>query len=124
MLHVEKVTDGAIGNGTQFRATVKSMGRPLTLLLETTDYQRPTRIANTTSTSSATIQGVLTFEPDRAGTLMRWSWDIRPRNALKFLSPLISRMGKRQEAANWANLKRYLESMPAAGTPESGPALT
>lgn len=124
MLRVEKVTDGTIGNGTQFRATTKSMGRPLTMLLETTEYQRPQRLANTTSTSSATIRGVLTFEPDPGGTLLRWSWNIQPRGALKFLSPFIGHIGKRQEATNWASLKRYLESMPAAGNPADGSALT
>jgi len=57
MLSAEKLTEGAIGNGTQFRATIKSMGRPLDMLLETTDYQRPTRLANTTTMSSAEIRG-------------------------------------------------------------------
>lgn len=124
ILRVEKVTGGAIGNGTQFKVSTKSRGRPLTMLLETTEYHRPTRLANTTSMSAATIRGVLTFEPDPGGTLMRWSWDIQPRGALRFLSPVISRIGKRQEAANWASMKRYLESVPAAGTPGTGPALT
>ncbi|MDN4645511.1 SRPBCC family protein [Arthrobacter sp. PsM3] len=124
ILHVEKVTGGSMRNGTQFKVTTKSRGRPLTMLLKTTEYQRPTRLANTTSMSSATIRGVLTFEPAAGGTLLRWSWDIQPRGALKFLSPIIGRIGKRQEAANWASLKRYLESLPAAETPGSGPALT
>jgi Polyketide cyclase / dehydrase and lipid transport len=115
MLSAEKLTEGAIGNGTQFRATIKSMGRPLDMLLETTDYQRPTRLANTTTMSSAEIRGVLTFEPDIGGTRMAWSWDVKPKGALKCLTPIIGRMGKRQEAAIWASLKRYLESMPMVG---------
>ena len=57
MLRVEKVTGEAIGAGTQFTATIKSMGRPLTMLLETTEYQRPTRLANTAGMPSATIRG-------------------------------------------------------------------
>ena len=72
MLHVEKVTDGAIGTGTQFRATTKSSGRPLSMLLHTTGYERPTRLANTMSMSSAEIRGVLTFEPVARGTRLRW----------------------------------------------------
>jgi Polyketide cyclase / dehydrase and lipid transport len=112
MLSAEKLTEAAIGNGTQFRVTIKSMGRPLNMLLETTDYQRPTRLANTTTMSSAEIRGVLTFEPDIGGTRMAWSWDVKPKGALKCLTPIIARMGKRQEAAIWASLKRYLESMP------------
>ena len=125
MLHVEKVTDGAIGTGTQFRATMKSSGRPLSMLLHTTEYERPTRLANKTSMSSAEIRGVLTFEPVVCrSTRLRWSWDIQPRGALKFLSPVIGLMGKRQEAANWASLKRYLESTPETGKPGSESALT
>ena len=115
MLQVEKLTEGAIGHGTQFRATTTSMGRPLAMILETTDYERPTRLANTTSTSSAEIRGVLAFEPDGSGTRLRWSWDIQPRGGSKFLTPIIALLGKRQEAANWASLKRYLESVPADG---------
>jgi hypothetical protein len=115
MLRAEKLTGGAIGKGTQFRATIKSMGRPLDMLLETTDYQRPTRLANTTTMSSAVIRGVLTFEPDIGGTRMAWSWDVKPKGALKCLIPIIGRMGKRQEVAIWASLKRYLESMPMLG---------
>ena len=112
MLRVEKLTDGAIGSGTQFRATTRSRGRPLNMLLETTEYRRPMRLANTTSMSSATIRGVLTFEPASGGTLLRWSWDVETRGALRLLSPVIGHLGKRREAANWAGLKRYLESMP------------
>ena len=56
------------------------------------------------------IRGTLTFEPHSAGTRMRWSWDLEPKGALKLFTPLISRMGKRQEEATWAGLKRYLEA--------------
>jgi len=51
------------------------------------------------------IRGVLTFEPDIGGTRLRWSFDLQPRGALKVLTPIIVRMGKLQEAANWASLK-------------------
>lgn len=118
MLRAEKLTQGGIGKGTRFRATIKSMGRPLDMVLETTDYERPTRLANTTSMASAEIRGALTFEPDIGGTRMRWSWDVKPKGALKLLTPIIGRVGKRQEAAIWAGLKRYLESTPMVGQPD------
>ena len=62
------------------------------------------------------IRGVLTFEPDGDGTRRRWLSDLQPNGALKVLSPIIVRIGRRQEAANWASLERYLESIPPAGT--------
>ncbi len=47
------------------------------------------------------------------GTLMRWTWDLRPRGFLKLMSPWIARMGRRNEQAIWTSLKRYLEATPA-----------
>jgi len=118
MVRAEKLAPGAIGKGTRFRATITSMGRPLDMLLEATDYERPTRLANTTSMSSAETRGALTFEPDIGGTRMRWSWDVKPKGAFKFFTPIIGRVGKRQESAIWASLRRYLESTPMVGQPD------
>jgi hypothetical protein len=62
----------------------------------------------------------LTFDPVPAGTRMRWWWDITPRDLLRLVRPLVARLGQRQERANWAGLKRYLEqpaSAPRRGRP-------
>ena len=40
---------------------------------------------------------------------MHWSWDVRPRGLLRLMSPLVSRVGRRQEREIWGNLKRLLE---------------
>jgi hypothetical protein len=110
MASAEKLTQGAIGQGTRYRVTVRSMGRPVGMDLETTGYERPSRLASTTVMSSAEISGELTFEPEAGGTLMRWRWDVRPKGVFRLLTPVFSQFGKRQEAANWASLKQYLES--------------
>jgi hypothetical protein len=54
--------------------------------------------------------GALTFESIPAGTRMRWSWDVRPRGAMKLMAPLIGTIGRRQERGIWGHLKRLLES--------------
>jgi hypothetical protein len=46
---------------------------------------------------------------------MHWAWVVRPKGASRLLTPLISRLGRRQERAIWTGMKRYLESPPAAG---------
>ena len=117
MASVEKLTHGAIGKGTRFRATMKSRRRPLDMLLEITEYERPTRLGSTTNMSSADIHGALTFEPSIGGTRMRWSWDVKPKGALQAITPIIGLLGKRQEAVIWAGLKQYLESTPTVGQP-------
>lgn len=116
----EKLTEGPIGAGTRFAASIQSLARPLDMVIEVTSYDRPTEFASTTTMSSAQIHGTLTFEPHQAGTLMRWSWEVHPKGPAKLLTPFITYLGKRQEQGIWASLKRYLE----AGRPLPGAART
>jgi len=37
------------------------------------------------------------------------SWEITPRGPLRLVRPFVARLGQRQEMANWAGLKSYLE---------------
>ena len=111
MLRAEKVTEGPIGTGTRFLATLKSIGREFDRTIEGTVYERPTRLGSASSMSSADTRGELTFEPHPDGTRMRWSWDVEPRGVSKLLTPFINRMGTRQEEVIWASLKRHLEAM-------------
>ena len=114
MLSVEKLTPGAIGPGTRWAATIESRGHPLGMTLEVTDYQRPRRLASTTAMPTAEVRGVVRFEPHPVGTRMSWTWDLRPKGVMKVLTPLIARLGRRQEEEIWAGLKQYLESSDRA----------
>jgi uncharacterized protein YndB with AHSA1/START domain len=109
MRRAEKISEGPIGVGTRFRAEVVSMGRPIEMVIEYTGYDQPRRLASTTHMSSMDIQYTLTFEPVPEGTRMRWSGDLEPRGIFKLMSPLVARMGRRQERRIWASLKRILE---------------
>ena len=40
---------------------------------------------------------------------MSWSWEMRLRGLYTLLAPIIVPVGRRQEHANWAGLKRFLE---------------
>ena len=84
------------------------------MLIEVTEYQRPRRFGSRTTVSSADIAGGLTFEPVNGATRMSWSWEVRPRGALRLLGPMVAYLGRRQEETIWAALKNQLEG--------SGPA--
>lgn len=114
MVRAAKITGGPVGEGTVFRSATRSLGRTAGMSIELTGYDRPARLASRTVMRQADIQGTLTFAPAGSGTRMRWSWQIRPRGAVWLLAPLITWMGRRQEQAIWASMKRYLESTPAA----------
>ena len=109
MLKAEQVTPGPIGPGTRFRAEVARRGRPLEMVIEFTDFERPRRLSSSTRMSAMDIRGTLTFDPVPEGTLMRWRWELAPRDLVKLLTPLVARMGRRQEEAIWAGLERCLE---------------
>lgn len=116
MVRAEKITPGPIGKGTRFRSAVASMGRTAEMMIEFTDYDRPTRLASATTMQQADISYTLTFEPAASGTRMRWSGQVRPKGAFKLLGPLIAWMGRNQEQRIWASLKQHLEAAPAETT--------
>jgi hypothetical protein len=55
------------------------------------------------------VRGTLAFDPIPEGTRMRWSWDLEPHRLFKLIGPVIAHVGRRQEEATWASLKRFLE---------------
>jgi deazaflavin-dependent oxidoreductase (nitroreductase family) len=119
MVAAEKLTEGPIGVGTRFRATIRAGRRPLPMDVEYTDFTRPHLIASTTRTAVADFRGTLTFTPTSSGTRLRWSWQSRPKGAVRLAAPLLSRLGARQERAMWTRLRDHLEAggaSSAAGT--------
>lgn len=90
------------------------------MVIEFTEFERPTRLASRTETSSMDITGRLAFEDDPVGTRMRWTWDLQPRGLLRLLGPLVAHLGRRQEEHIWQGLKQYLES-PDCPTPAGEP---
>lgn len=109
MRRAEQISDGPIGVGTRFRAETVSIGRTVEIVIEFTGYERPRRLEEIAHVSSMDLQGSLRFDPVPEGNRMRWSWDLEPRGILKPMSPLVARMGRRQEQRIWTGLKHLLE---------------
>ncbi len=109
MVGVQKLTQGPVGLGTRYAATVISRGRPVEMLIETTSFIRPLALSSTTSMAWAHICGTLTFEPVGGRTRMAWDWDVVPVGVAHLLGPVIGLVGRRQEAAIWTQLKQVLE---------------
>ena len=105
----EKLSPGPIGRGTRFRAEAVTLGRTVGMTIEYTAYERPRRLASSIHMAAADILGTLRFDPVPSGTRMSWSWEMRLRGLYRLLTPIIVGAGRRQEQANWAGLKRFLE---------------
>ena len=109
MLRAEKTSPGPVGPGSRFRAEFASRGHPVAVT-ELTAYERPRRLASKTRMAAFSVTGTLTFDPIPEGTHMRWNWELEPRGPLKLAAPIVALVGKRQERATWASLKRSLEA--------------
>ena len=113
MLSSELLSPGPVGLGSRFRAVMRSRPRPLVMTTEFTGYQRPRRLALRSHLSAMEIHGGLTFDPVPGGTRMRGSWEVELHGPFKLMSPLVVRVGARQERAIWTGLKRLLEAKEA-----------
>jgi Polyketide cyclase / dehydrase and lipid transport len=110
MVRAEKISEGPIAPGARFRTQLKTAGRTMPMVVEFTDFDRPRRLGSVTRSSMMETTGGLTFESIPAGTRVCWSWDVRPRGAMKLMAPLVGPIGRRQERGIWGGLKRLLES--------------
>lgn len=109
MLSAIQVTDGPIGVGTRFEAVMRQRNRQFPFTIEVTAFDRPHRLASHSFIEGMTMDGELSFAAVGDSTRMRWEWDVRPTGALRWLSPLVTWMGRRQEERIWSSLKQHLE---------------
>lgn len=119
MVRAQKITPGPVRAGTQFRSTVRRMGRTADLLSSYTDYDRPRLLATATTMKQADFDYTLAFDPISGSTRMRWSGDVHLKGAFRLLRPFITRAGIRQEQRIWQNLKQLLEHPDDASPPET-----
>jgi uncharacterized protein YndB with AHSA1/START domain len=106
----KKLTDGPIGVGTTFRAQMTGRGRVVPMTIRFTEFDRPRRLAEWVQMTTMVLTGGLTFEPLDGATRMRWSWNLEPHGTLRFMSPVVAAMGRRQERRIWTSLKQLLEA--------------
>jgi uncharacterized protein YndB with AHSA1/START domain len=110
MLVSEKLTGAPIGVGSRFRAVVGSGRRQVEMRIDYTAFDRPNLIASTTRMSAADFSGTLTFTATPVGTLLRWSWQVRPKGVMRLMAPVFGPIGSSRERRTWARLRDHLEA--------------
>jgi carbon monoxide dehydrogenase subunit G len=106
-LHIEKTSSGPIGAGTTFTGRYRALA---TLTTELTDYERPSRFSFRTRGKHLRMDGTFHFDEVDGSTRVRFSVEMQPRGLLRLLSPLMSPMVRRQNAAAAASMARALET--------------
>ena len=109
MTGVVKLTDGPIGAGTRFEATVESRGRPLPVTVEYTAFDRPRLLGSRSAMAGSVAEGTVRCDPTRSGTRFTWDWEVTVPWPARLAGFLVARVGQRQEQQIWSGLKRYLE---------------
>ena len=114
MIDSVKLTDGPIGVGTRFRATMRNPGRPVHFTTECTAFDRPHRFATRNVMAGAVAEGEVRCDPVPGGTRFSWDWQVSVSGPARIAGPLIGMLGQRQELRIWTGLKRMLEDDPEA----------
>lgn len=114
MIESVKLTEGQIGLGTRFRATVVSRGKPLQMTIECTGFDRPHRLASRSVMAGSVVEGEVGCQPVPGGTRFSWDWEVSVAGPARFAGPLIGWIGRREERAIWTGLKRLLEGKDGA----------
>ena len=122
MVDSVKLTDGPIGVGTRFRATMRTRGRPVHFTTECTAFDRPRRIATRSVMAGSVAEGEVRCDPIPGGTLFSWDWEVTVGGPARLAGPLVGVIGRRQERRIWAGLKRLLEDVIAMYPVEHGAA--
>jgi Polyketide cyclase / dehydrase and lipid transport len=118
MLSVEKVTDGNIGPGTQFRGRVQLPNSVFEGVDEIVDYEWAHRFSERVVGGHSL--GILTFELTQdGGTLLSYRYESRVSYPGALVGQGLQRgqLAAQMEArrnATWGRLKQYLESEPDA----------
>lgn len=105
-----KVTEGPIGVGTRFRATLLSRGKPLSVAIECTGFDRPHRMSSHSVMTGAEVDGMVRCRSVPGGTRFSWDWDVAVAGPARLAGPVVGWLGRRQERTIWTGMQRLLES--------------
>jgi hypothetical protein len=107
-LEMQVLTPGPWHAGTQFREVRKLGGRQTTVLSEVAELEQNKRFVIRSKTGPGWL-GVWVFEPDGAGTRLRWTGQMRMKGFSRLLEPLIGRQMRPIVAQQFARLPRLIE---------------
>ncbi|GCE29658.1 hypothetical protein KDA_51420 [Dictyobacter alpinus] len=103
------VSKGPLGIGTQVVETRQLFGRTMRVSWEVTEFQPPYR-RGFRMEGPLPSTGIMTFEPTPQGTRMQIQVDLNGRGLRKLLAPFLVQSIQHQNATDFANLKKLLET--------------
>jgi len=105
---IEKLTDGPLGVGTQFRETRMMGKREATSTIEITEHASPRVHAATAAFPGGQATYRYTFTPEGDGTRVRLDAKVEARGLGKLMAPIIVAAMKKQDGAQLEDLKEAM----------------
>jgi len=108
-LKMEALTPGPWRTGTQFRELRDLGGRKTEVLSEIAELEQNRHFIIRSKTGPEWL-GTWLFEPEGAGTHLRWTGQLTMKGFTRLLEPLIGRSMRAQIEQQFANLPRLIEA--------------
>lgn len=108
IVRAEKLTDGPIGVGTQFRVEAKFMGRTTPLVYVMTAYDPPSRFVVSGENATVTSLDEITVEATGDGSRVTYDAELTLKGPAKLMDPLLGLAFGRIADKAIAGLKKAL----------------
>lgn len=112
---VELLGDPPVGVGTRFRTEVAVLGRPVGMLVEITEYDRPWRLVSVTKAPGIEVHSRLFFEPENGATRLVWTSRLTARGPIRLLGPALGLVARRRMRGIWGSVRKILDASADKG---------
>lgn len=110
IVRAEKLTDGPVGVGTQFRVEAKFMGRTTPLVYVMTAFEPPNRFVVSGENSTVTSLDEITVEAVGDGCRVTYDAELKLKGAAKLFDPVLGLAFDRIADKAIAGLEKALNS--------------
>jgi len=104
----ERLGEGALGEGAEFRLVASFLGRKTTLIYRIVEYDPPTAVTFHGENASVVSLDRITFEPSDGGTRVTYDADLTLNGWLRFADPLLGLAFKRIGDQALAGMRRTI----------------
>jgi carbon monoxide dehydrogenase subunit G len=111
----ERLDEGPVGEGTQFRLVASFLGRETELTYRIVEYEPPNAVTFRGENSTVVSLDRITFEPFDGGTRLFYDADLKLKGPMRLADPLLGLAFKRVGDKALAGMRRTL------GTPTPAP---
>lgn len=115
VLEAERLGDGPIGEGTEFRLVAAFMGRRTTITYRIVEFDPPNAVTFRGENATVVSLDRITFEPSATGTHIVYDADLKLKGLMRIADPLLALAFKRVGDRALAGMRKAIATAePAA----------